>query len=62
VVGDPQSGRAVHFPQVAVRNGVAYVTWEVWESGKSTIKTLSDASRKTKPADLFVRRVTYPRR
>lgn len=62
VISDPQSGQAVHFPQVAVADGVAYVTWEVWERTKDTIKTLSDAARKTRPANLFFRRVTYPHR
>src|SRR6266403_1101950 len=61
-LADPESGEAVHYPQVAAADGVAHVTWEVWASGKDTIKTLADAQSKTKPADLFVRRVTFPRR
>lgn len=62
VLPDDQSGANVHYPQVAAKDGTAYVTWEVWASGKDTIKTLADAQSKTRPADLFVRRVTFPRR
>ena len=61
-LADPQSGDAVHYPQVAVANGVAYVTWEVWTSTKNTVKTLADAQNQVAPADLFIRRVTFPRR
>ncbi len=59
-LADEKSGQEVHYPQVVVSDGVAYVTWEVWASGTETIKTLADAQSKTKPADLFVRRVTFP--
>jgi hypothetical protein len=57
-----REGDAVHYPQVTVAGGLAYVTWETWASAKSTIKTLADAQNKTRPADLFVRRVTFPQR
>ncbi len=59
-VADPQSGAVVHYPQVAVHDGTAVVTWEVW-TGKDAVKTLADAQTKTRPADLFLRRVTFPR-
>src|SRR6185369_12776063 len=29
-LADPTSGDAVHYPQVTVSDGTAYVTWEVW--------------------------------
>ena len=60
-LADPKSGEELHYPQVSVADGVAHVTWEVWASGKNTIKTLADAQSKARPADLFVRRVTFPR-
>jgi hypothetical protein len=59
---DEKSGDDVHYPQVVVADGVAYVTWEVWASAKDSIKNLADAQNKTRPADLFVRRVTFPHR
>ncbi len=53
------SGVVVHYPQVAVSGGVAYAMWEVWRSAKSEKPTLADTKRPT-PADLFVRRITFP--
>ena len=51
----------VHYPQVAAGEDVAYVMWEVWADATSTVKTLADAQNKTRPADLYVRRITFRR-
>ena len=49
-----------HLPQVAVADGPAYVMWEVWtDAPEDKPKTLAEAD-KPRPADLYVRRVTFP--
>jgi hypothetical protein len=55
------SGFFVHYPQLAVSDGVVYALWEVWGAGpKSAKPTLADTNRPN-PADLFIRRITFPR-
>jgi hypothetical protein len=59
----PSAERAttVHVPQVAVADGPAYVMWEVWKDAPGDKpKTLADAN-KPRPADLYIRRVAFPR-
>jgi hypothetical protein len=55
------SGLFVHYPQLAVSNGVAYVLWEVWGSAPKSAKPGFGDSKRPNPADLFVRRITFPR-
>jgi hypothetical protein len=57
----PPESAAAHYPQVAVADGVAYVTWEVWGAMTGQYKTFVDIERKVRPADLYVRRVTLAR-
>jgi hypothetical protein len=61
-VADGNGGEVVHYPQVAVADGTAYVTWEVWTSSKETVRSFAEAQSKINPADLFVRRVRFGER
>jgi hypothetical protein len=54
------SGLFVHYPQLSVSGGIVYALWEVWGSApKSDKPTLADSNRPN-PADLFIRRITFP--
>lgn len=55
-----ESGASLHFPQVAVRDGPAYVIWELWKEVTDPPTSPVDAD-KTQPADLYVRSVTFRR-
>ncbi len=55
-----ERGSTVHSPQVAVRDGPAYVLWEVWKEMTDPPKTLAESDKK-RPADLYVRRVVFRR-
>jgi hypothetical protein len=56
---EDSSGVFVHYPQLAVSGGVVYAMWEVWRTIKSEKPSFAD-SRRPNPADLFVRRISFP--
>jgi len=60
-VGEGQGKAQARYPQVAAADGVAYVMWEVWGDTTGMFKSLADLGKKVRPADLYVRRVSFRR-
>ncbi len=55
-----EGGLFVHYPQVSASGGVVYVMWEVWKAPPRSEKPGLADTRRPNPADLFVRRITFP--
>jgi hypothetical protein len=56
-----QGSAVARYPQVSVADGVVYVMWEVWADITGMYKNFADIERKPRPADLYVRRISFAR-